>query len=67
MTKRKQRELAKAQDKKPKWNAVNGYKLTDLTEEQAKAKGEVVYKVWRQVAEGKPAVPLHERTNIFKI
>lgn len=67
MTKRKQRELAKAQDKKPKWNATKIYKLTDLTEEQAKEKGEVVYKAWKEVAEGKPSVPLHERTNRFRI
>lgn len=67
MTKRKQRETEKAKDKKPKWNAVNGYKLTDLTEEQAIAKGETVYKAWRQVTEGAKSVPLHERTNRFRI
>ena len=64
MTKRKARELEKAKDKTPKWNAVKSTKLTNITEEKAKAKGETFYKIWKEASN---PVPLHERTNIFKI
>lgn len=67
MTKRKQRELEKAKDKKPKWNAVTTRKVTDFTEEEAKAKGEIFFKIWKDTVNGVPSVPLHERTNRFKI
>jgi hypothetical protein len=67
MTKKKMRELAKALDTKPKWNAVNTYSLKDLTHDQAKEKGDLVYEAWLdQTLDIKPTPP-SERPKYFKI